>query len=1060
MNVKLILMVISIHLTSFSMVGNATPRKDNLLQTINLAKQGDSEARFQLGKHYSSGRGARYDEAAKWLKLAAEQGHVDAQIHLSSLYYKGKGVPQDWIEAYAWSVRADMNGNSMAREQLAERLTPEQITAGTRRARHVQQSSDSDSAGNEWLANQPRLSRSADHLWEGDHSYRWSTGKPLELSAPGRAVHPTKGSFEMRLYNTKAYRNGELLVEFITDGGKVCKSFTYRLNFQAWRPVICKYGIMTNHGGKSFSRIRLSTHGLPKGHQLYLSHLDPASPAASWDSGASFQMPDSPYMADKYFNSYRALMQLKPIASVNRQDGQDLQLIRKRLQESIRADLPENPKAPWKPFEAFEIHTDAHGIQGKSLNGKFGKYMQMIYGFAVYYTATNDPKAAEAVELGLRHFLDRGYGAGTHAHIGLAGYAFGDTLPQILILMDGVIDPALLQECWKAAAWHLNIGYILTENPPHNTDWIGTKSQNGLYYALFRYADPNMQRALLQAWHDYMNDYMQYRFGKEDHLKPDGSIYHHGNHYIGYGHTSMWRMILNFHHLRGTCFRMSSFCYSRFCAVLHQQTCNLIDARCFPWTMNGRNGLPINFKRVSPDEFKKLAEIGGDLQGRPFDPAIAAMANRIFPQESLFAVPPETPPNGFWQMNYANAGFFRREKWLAFTRGFTDTHWGMEAGPNANRYAFFQGHGSLEILYPGSPEANGYPKTGWDYNLFPGTTALRMAPEELSVLTDTKGGALSAVKQRNSFCGTVAFGQITPGYFDSHGQYGLFGFDFESKHHPGFRYRKSHFFLNDRYIVCLLSGLGSNDPAHPVTTTLFQRVEPEGKTTEFMLNGISVPESTEKLAVAQAHWLIDPLGTGYWVRNARIRYARKTQTYPSSTTRNVPKKKDRKAAWAYIDYGTSPENSASEHVVVPATTPEAMLPLAHSFSTGSAYEILQHNNTCHAIRDNETKLTGMAIYALNAKLPDTIIEKIDHPCLLVFKAENNTLQLSLSNPNLAQTGFKNKDDHQIVTIMLKGNWTLHTELPALVALRNGGPRTELKIKTQYGQRTQLELVRK
>ena len=33
----------------------------------------------------------------KWFKLAAEQGHVDAQFKLGALYYDGRGVTQDYI---------------------------------------------------------------------------------------------------------------------------------------------------------------------------------------------------------------------------------------------------------------------------------------------------------------------------------------------------------------------------------------------------------------------------------------------------------------------------------------------------------------------------------------------------------------------------------------------------------------------------------------------------------------------------------------------------------------------------------------------------------------------------------------------------------------------------------------------------------------------------------------------------------------------------------------------------------------------------------------------------
>ena len=46
-----------------------------------LAEHGDAEAQCSLGNMYSNGECVVKDdeEAAKWIRLAAEQGHVDAQ---------------------------------------------------------------------------------------------------------------------------------------------------------------------------------------------------------------------------------------------------------------------------------------------------------------------------------------------------------------------------------------------------------------------------------------------------------------------------------------------------------------------------------------------------------------------------------------------------------------------------------------------------------------------------------------------------------------------------------------------------------------------------------------------------------------------------------------------------------------------------------------------------------------------------------------------------------------------------------------------------------------------
>ncbi|HEX22065.1 MAG TPA: sel1 repeat family protein, partial [Chromatiales bacterium] len=55
-----------------------------------------------------------YVEAAKLWRLAAEQGHVEAQMNLGLMYGKGQGVEQDDVRAYAWLTVATTQGNEVA----------------------------------------------------------------------------------------------------------------------------------------------------------------------------------------------------------------------------------------------------------------------------------------------------------------------------------------------------------------------------------------------------------------------------------------------------------------------------------------------------------------------------------------------------------------------------------------------------------------------------------------------------------------------------------------------------------------------------------------------------------------------------------------------------------------------------------------------------------------------------------------------------------------------------------------------------------------------------------
>ena len=48
-------------------------------------------------------------EAAKWYRKAADQGDLVGQAQLADAYFRGLGVPQDYVQAYAWFSLAASN---------------------------------------------------------------------------------------------------------------------------------------------------------------------------------------------------------------------------------------------------------------------------------------------------------------------------------------------------------------------------------------------------------------------------------------------------------------------------------------------------------------------------------------------------------------------------------------------------------------------------------------------------------------------------------------------------------------------------------------------------------------------------------------------------------------------------------------------------------------------------------------------------------------------------------------------------------------------------------------
>jgi TPR repeat protein len=76
-------------------------------------------------------------EAASWYRKAAEQGLSTAQNNLGSLSEQGRGVPQNFVEAYMWYSLAAASGHEEAaknRDNVAKKMTAGQIADAQRRA--------------------------------------------------------------------------------------------------------------------------------------------------------------------------------------------------------------------------------------------------------------------------------------------------------------------------------------------------------------------------------------------------------------------------------------------------------------------------------------------------------------------------------------------------------------------------------------------------------------------------------------------------------------------------------------------------------------------------------------------------------------------------------------------------------------------------------------------------------------------------------------------------------------------------------------------------------------
>ena len=75
---------------------------------------------YELWRIYCFGLGVNkeHDDAARYLRKAAEAGLPKAQMQLAFMYTKGESVPKDDVQAYMWFYIADKGDNPLAKKAL------------------------------------------------------------------------------------------------------------------------------------------------------------------------------------------------------------------------------------------------------------------------------------------------------------------------------------------------------------------------------------------------------------------------------------------------------------------------------------------------------------------------------------------------------------------------------------------------------------------------------------------------------------------------------------------------------------------------------------------------------------------------------------------------------------------------------------------------------------------------------------------------------------------------------------------------------------------------------
>ena len=103
------------------------------------ADQGHAEAQYDLARLYADGQGVPKDEtqAFKLVEMSAKQGYAPAATRLGWRYSTGRGVQKDEAQAFFWYTVAARHGERAAakpRVDLAAKLPPAVVAAAEQKA--------------------------------------------------------------------------------------------------------------------------------------------------------------------------------------------------------------------------------------------------------------------------------------------------------------------------------------------------------------------------------------------------------------------------------------------------------------------------------------------------------------------------------------------------------------------------------------------------------------------------------------------------------------------------------------------------------------------------------------------------------------------------------------------------------------------------------------------------------------------------------------------------------------------------------------------------------------
>ena len=413
---------------------------------------------------------------------------------------------------------------------------------------------------------------------------------------------------------------------------------------------------------------------------------------------------------------------------------------------------------------------------------------------------------------------------------------------------------------------------------------------------------------------------------------------------------------------------------------------------------------------------------------------------------------PAAPPSGHWTLPYGALSIHRRGDWMVSMKGWGKYVWDYESSGRNNPLGRYLSYGTMLVYANGDPvgrEASGIVRDGWDWSMWPGTTAIRLSHEQLK----------HEGRDRN-FSDETFVGGV-----NLKGQDGVFALKLhDTRFNTSFRAVKTVFCFDD-VIICLGSGIENDDGGHATVTPLFQAAISEDRSTGVNGERVGAIPYAFSGTMGQRAWLMDSLGNGYVVPDGgELRVQRQVQI-----SKNYGRDSGGTGTFelAYLDHGSAPQGASYHYAVLVQRSPDRV----RAFASSPEYDVWRQDGQAHIVHHRGMKMTGYALFDKDARPIDGPVEGVSLPSLVMVREVDDGLLLSMADPDFGwnweiQTPHRQDgtlvvnqaSEPRKVEVTVRGTWRLDGRYD-LANARVQSDQTVVAFTCQDGKSVEVKLVR-